>query len=125
MPDSTIVERLLTLGETGITKAVELIETAAPKTWEIAMRQVYAVVIYDITISIICTAILLIWWKYFIPMWKEGMDGCCEEGWITLMVITGFASIVNFIFLMVNVAYMIRVLINSEYYAIKLLSELI
>lgn len=119
MPDSTITELLATR----LDQFVELIEKAAPKTWEIAMRQVtisaWVNCITAVTILVI-VGTLTIW-----VLRKAVKDDWGNELWCGLSAGGGVISTVMLILTIVNVVELVKVVYNPEYYAIQLITRMV
>lgn len=138
--DSTVVttnwaevaDKALDMSQSAVMGLSEAIQDIAPKAWEIAMRQVYAEVLYPIIILFLFAVVVGVVTYLYDKKWKpirkrEGEYGTTDEWdtyiilgrWVPGIALTGITTGLVF-----AVANLVMILINPEYYGIKKVLEL-
>ena len=102
---------------------ISLVETAAPKLWEIAIRQVYVEAIRNAVWVVFAAIFVVVCWrllKYFSK--HQGQD--LFDGWEIDKLepaLSVFGLTISLLILVYNTNELISKLINPAYYAIEIL----
>ena len=102
---------------------VDKIQEAAPYAWEIAQRQVWAEAISEFALAIMYALVLwfilakIIKWYNEEDWWEEGQA-------IPVYAFGGVAIIISIISVITTSNYLIKVLINPDYYTILKILEM-
>ena len=112
-----------------ILQLAEVVETASKKLWEIAYKQVYVNIMYDFLWFIAFAVLTFISYKTFKRYWKDAHEK--EDRWDDktgseiVYVFSGISAVICFLVTFASVGTIIGKFLNPEYYAIKVLLDLV
>jgi len=120
------------MDENLIQKLIDLVQTTAPKLWEIAVRQVYAQNIIDTIVSVLFL-IFLLFSLYFCLHVKEEYPDEEKKGYLYLdselifwIWVWGILlDIISTTIIIYNICAVASRLYNPNYYAIEILMNLV
>ena len=113
-----------------ILRLIDIVETASEKLWGIAYRQVYVDIVHDFLWFVSFAVLAFVLYKTFKRYWKEAHKEK-ESRWDDktgseiAFVLSGLGIAFCFMVLFISVGEIIGKLINPEYYAIKVLLDLV
>jgi len=130
-----LADKMLDLGTKAASSLSDKIQEIAPQAWEIAIKQAYANAIGDVICSFLITVSLFVFMfllrKYWPPAKRDTREyPYAHNGeWYSRLVFSSIIPCVgivaSLIVFVVNFTYAIKVFINPEYYAIKIIFDLI
>jgi peptidoglycan/LPS O-acetylase OafA/YrhL len=102
-----------------IMKLIALVETTAPKLWEIALRQVGAENMRDQLLCWVLGIVVAILITALVFMWKDD-----EDTWAGGIIFCFFGALGLMVVIVLNIIAINMRLANPEYYAIQVLLNL-
>ena len=118
------------MDEALILRLIDVVETASKKLWGIAYRQVYVTILYDFLWFVLFAVLAFVLYKTFKRYWKEAhreKEGRFDDttGSEIAFVLSGIGIVFCFFVVFTSVGMIIGKFINPEYYAIKVLLDLV
>lgn len=115
-----IADKLLDMGTSAYISLAETVKSLAPKMWEMVQRQVYTEAISDVIIILIfCGLAIITWQKFSVFYAKNKNDSHYEDTLVSWMVANSVLSLLTFIFFIIRINLLIKILINPDYYTIQ------